>query len=440
MKYNQPFDQPLNPDAPYINGDPRVGRMGSIPPAESIEFPQRELVALIQATAQPPSNGDLSQVLKAIKLIDTHNTMKIGTNTGNASQWSMTCTGAIPFGSIPVGTSVWFKPGMPSVNGGTVFSLNGTAFRPVVNLDLSPVGIGDILPTAWLRLFYDGSYWQIIAGSTRLVGTLPLLHAAANWYVNGTLGDDNIFDGTTASSIGGGHGPFRTLQRAANEVIKYNMNGYDQFVWVADGTYAAVTLEPTNGSGWVWFIGNEANPQNCAVLSSSVGIHPFFQRDGTYRIRGFKLSGTGMNASNFATNGGKTRITNMRFGPCWEFHIGASWSSTLTLDLGGTITIEAGANARAHMGASGGAQIIYESTPPYNALNVLGDVTFSAGFALAWQLAAVQMIYSSITGGAFVHGPQYNGMGLGIINSLGVGSFPGNPGPGILSYGAQYIP
>ena len=52
MKYNQPYGV-SDPNAPYINGNPTTGTMGSIPPAASIEYPQREIVNVI-------SNGGLT--------------------------------------------------------------------------------------------------------------------------------------------------------------------------------------------------------------------------------------------------------------------------------------------------------------------------------------------------------------------------------------------
>ena len=77
MQYNQPYGI-TDPNAPYINGNPATGTMGSIPPAASIEYDQREIVAVIQyafnkglidfnnQVCQAPSNADLQQLLKAI--------------------------------------------------------------------------------------------------------------------------------------------------------------------------------------------------------------------------------------------------------------------------------------------------------------------------------------------------------------------------------------
>lgn len=51
-----------DPDAPYINGDPSVGRMGSIPPAAAFEHPMRELVNVIEMAKLVPDETDLQQV------------------------------------------------------------------------------------------------------------------------------------------------------------------------------------------------------------------------------------------------------------------------------------------------------------------------------------------------------------------------------------------
>jgi hypothetical protein len=81
MKYNVPYglpDETTLYGTPYVNGNPSTGTAGSIPPAASIEYDQREIVAVIQYafdkvlfdwTGTPcaaPSNADLTQLLKAI--------------------------------------------------------------------------------------------------------------------------------------------------------------------------------------------------------------------------------------------------------------------------------------------------------------------------------------------------------------------------------------
>jgi hypothetical protein len=66
MKYEQPYGI-TDPNAPYINGNPAAGIQGSIPPAAAFEFPMRELVAMIAAGGQTPSDSDLQQLLRATR-------------------------------------------------------------------------------------------------------------------------------------------------------------------------------------------------------------------------------------------------------------------------------------------------------------------------------------------------------------------------------------
>lgn len=77
MQYNQPYGI-SDPEAIYVNGNPSTGTMGSIPPASSVEYDQREIVAVIKYAfdrglidfngipCASPSNSDLTQLLKAI--------------------------------------------------------------------------------------------------------------------------------------------------------------------------------------------------------------------------------------------------------------------------------------------------------------------------------------------------------------------------------------
>jgi len=439
MKYNQPYDQPSSPNAPYVDGNPAAGIQGSIVPAAAIEYPQRELIAAIQAAGLAPTNADLAQLVKALKVVDVFNAFKMGVNQGSATQWS-TSIPALPTMPPPAGTALWFKPGYASVPGGTVFSVNGSPFRPVTNTDLSPIAQGDIIPTGWLLLFFDGTEWQVIAGATsRQTGSLPMLQAPAHWYVNGTTGNDTNFDGTTPT-VSGTHGPFKTIQRAVNETLKYNMNGYDQFIHVADGIYASVVLTQTNGAGTVYLIGNESAPQNCAITTNTPETAAVNQGAGQYGLRGFRLSATGSGASDgIGCSGGHMALTNCRFGPCTRFHMSSAWSAYFLLD-GGTIQIEAGATTIAHMFAALTSNIAIN---PYNipALAILGAVNITGEFCGVSTLGVASVTYTSQSGRAFVHGPQYNASSNGVIQTFtgGPNFFPGDS-PGSLSFGGQYIP
>ena len=68
MQYNPPLGSP-DPDAPFINGNPALGVEGSVHPAAASEYPQREIIAVIEAAGLVPTNSDLSQLLAAIQTL-----------------------------------------------------------------------------------------------------------------------------------------------------------------------------------------------------------------------------------------------------------------------------------------------------------------------------------------------------------------------------------
>ena len=82
MDYNQPYGKPPEVtwgDTPYINGNPSTGTPGSIPPASSIEYPQRELVNFFKDNNLTPSNSDLHQLSKGVQSGFMHYGVDAGT-------------------------------------------------------------------------------------------------------------------------------------------------------------------------------------------------------------------------------------------------------------------------------------------------------------------------------------------------------------------------
>lgn len=67
MKYIPPLDgDQYNPNRSWINGDPATETDGSAIDVKSNEYPQREILAVIEAAGLVPSNADLTQLLAAI--------------------------------------------------------------------------------------------------------------------------------------------------------------------------------------------------------------------------------------------------------------------------------------------------------------------------------------------------------------------------------------
>lgn len=66
MRYIPPWGT-TDPQAPYVNGDPTIGRQGSIPPAAMMEHPQREIIAVIEKSGLFPSENDLLQLAQGVR-------------------------------------------------------------------------------------------------------------------------------------------------------------------------------------------------------------------------------------------------------------------------------------------------------------------------------------------------------------------------------------
>jgi hypothetical protein len=327
--------------------------MGSIPPAASIEYDQREIVAVIKwaydngyrdyasQLCAAPSNADLTQLLKAI------------------------------FG---------------------------------------------------------------IMNSTRL--TTP-----KTYYVNGALGDD----GNAGTSPGAG--AFKTLQRAANETVRYNLNGFNVAVYVADGTYAKVVLPVVNGSGGIWFIGNLTTPANC-VIHANVG--PAIQSNGgTYYVSGFRLESDARDPLG-APGVGLWAFPNayircglgdvgavMEFGPCADGHL---WGSSATLSIDGTIRIMG--DAPYHMYADTACYMhhTWGGAVPVPTIVVPSTRTFSQAFCCAQTNASMYPTFNISAGDkGRVVGQRY-AVALNAVMYTGAGALylPGTIA-GTTATGGQYV-
>lgn len=75
MQYVPPINGDVgDPDRSYVNANLSIGLQGSIPPAESVEHPMREIVNVITAGGLIPSDSSLTQLRDAILNIISANT------------------------------------------------------------------------------------------------------------------------------------------------------------------------------------------------------------------------------------------------------------------------------------------------------------------------------------------------------------------------------
>lgn len=188
MRYNQPYGQ-TDLNAPYVNGDPSIGRNGSIPPAEQMEYPQREIVNVILASGQVPDNADLLQLLKAIKFFG--GTIKHGIDTGTANKIVVTLDPA-PNDYTNLFCVVQ-KIATPN-SGAMTIVCNDLPEIPLKDMTGANFATGALVGNGIFILWHDGAQMRVLGGSSSYT-TISGLTAS------GGVATDVAVDGTVNHNI-----------------------------------------------------------------------------------------------------------------------------------------------------------------------------------------------------------------------------------------------
>ena len=158
MKYVPPYGTTSpNPDSvSYINGDPSIGRQGSIPPAAVFENPQREIVNLIDDSQQTPADQDLHQLTRGVR----DGKLNFCVDSGPLNQLQIVLPGP-PLQSYTAGLIVNIL--VAHTNTGPVRivigTLNPTSLKRRDGSELQP---NDILAGMIATCACDGTYFQLI--------------------------------------------------------------------------------------------------------------------------------------------------------------------------------------------------------------------------------------------------------------------------------------
>jgi hypothetical protein len=428
MKYEPPYGSPGSND-PYINGNPSTGTMGSIPPAASIEYPQREIVNFITGAGLTPTDTDLKQLLKAVRT----SAVMYGVDFGTPGTLTVTFNPVLD--AYTPGLELHIKVANPCP-GPSTFHSSILAAVNIVKPDGSALTPYSWPPGAIITIIYDGTNFQLIAVSP----AADKLSAPATFYVNQGIGSDTVYDGT-AATISGKHGPFATIQRAITEAQKFNQNGYGVTVIVALGTYPPFTCSTINGSGGISIVGDTVTPSNVlihAVTGEAIGV----SADG-YFLSGLKMQSdaTGavphLGAGIRVSNGHSVGILNCEFGACASVHAVVETGSYLLFlgtDSGNPGSfINVSGDAPIHILASGAIANIARPT-----LNVTGARNIATWLQVG-SGGTIMGIYQAQNLGGGVTGKKYDASLNGVVNSIGSGAnyFPGSIA-GTLSTGGQY--
>jgi hypothetical protein len=434
MKYNQPYGI-SDPNGAYINGDPSTGTQGSIPPAASIEYPQREIVNMLTYSSLTPGNADLAQLSKAIQ----SGVVNFALDTGLVNQIAITPT--LPITSYKLGLRFIVKMGFQNTSNMTV-NVSSVGSVQLVHTDGTQINAWELIAGQLIDIAYDGTKFQLIAGG--VAGGVVTLKAPQHLYVNNTTGNDT-FDGTSPTISGAVTGPFKTVQRALVVMQQYNLGGWDFYIHVADGTYSStlpVDFPVPNGSGRVHMVGNASNPAAVSIINSGNGSAWRMFNGGNYFIDGFAfsstaaLAGSGDNGNGIWIQGGTyLNINAVSWGsvPAVHFLCGPNASALVF----GPITITGGApTAHQHAYANG---TLYNNIPTTPNLTISSAVTIGT-FCWATNGGQARPMYGTITGAGNVTGKKYDAIGNGVVdsNGRGVSYLPGTVA-GTTSTGGQYL-
>jgi hypothetical protein len=200
LLYNAPFGNSDN-DASYVNGNPSTGTMGSIPPAASIEHPQREIVKVIQWAydnkytdmdgnfCEAPNFNLLDQLLKAMfgitnsRILRAPQTYYVNASGGNDTNDGLTAGTAFAtiqhaldtatkwnqngFGiTINVAAGVYDGITLPQLNGSGGCSLVGSGTSTCTISGVNKSAIQQIVPSA----SYDIGYFSLTCSGVGVPG------------------------------------------------------------------------------------------------------------------------------------------------------------------------------------------------------------------------------------------------------------------------------
>jgi Collagen triple helix repeat (20 copies) len=191
MLYNPPYGGNVND--PFFDGNPSLGIEGSIIPAASIEYTQREIVNFILKSQLAPTNGDLTQLAKSVQ-VDLVN-WAIDNGTLNHIVVTLDPAPATLVAGLKVWTLVKFTN-----SGTTDVNCNGI-IKPLLTQGLVNLPAGVIVANGIAIIVYDGTQWQLMLGTAATAGP------AGPTGATGSAGSAGAAGAAGAQGVPGPQGP-----------------------------------------------------------------------------------------------------------------------------------------------------------------------------------------------------------------------------------------
>jgi hypothetical protein len=155
--------------------------MGSIPPAASIEFPQREIVNIISDGGFTPDNADLRQLGRSVQ----GGKLNYIIDTGTANQYSVNANP--PLLAYTAGNHWLLKIGSTNT-GPSTLNINGLGARAMVYGNGDQLSAGDLAAGGIVELYDDGTRLQVGATHTsHLAGPSGALTGVRMFTTPGTV-------------------------------------------------------------------------------------------------------------------------------------------------------------------------------------------------------------------------------------------------------------
>jgi hypothetical protein len=154
MEYVPPYGRETEGDtASYVNGDPSIGRQGSIPPANAFEHPMREIVHVIEKNQIVPDANDLYQLLKATRSQRANYVQ----DTGSANNLSVALDP--PLAAYTLGLVLHVRIGTTNTGASRINA--GAGVVPIRKMSGADTSANDLPAGALATLIYDGSVFQL---------------------------------------------------------------------------------------------------------------------------------------------------------------------------------------------------------------------------------------------------------------------------------------
>lgn len=152
MRYIPPFGV-SDPDASYVNGDPTIGRQGSIPSAAVFENPQREIISVITNSNIVPSDADLEQLARAVR------SQRLNYVEDQGAPNNIIVSMNPPLGAYTRGLVLRVR--MRNTNTSSVSINAGPGNAPVRKMNGADVGSGELSAGGIVTMVYDGAVFQL---------------------------------------------------------------------------------------------------------------------------------------------------------------------------------------------------------------------------------------------------------------------------------------